>query len=174
MIQMREGFINFCSVNFVDVMRRKIQLYDLLQRLDIDRIKEIVKSHFTSIRGEWYRKNKIGKYEGYYSSVIYSYFASLGLQVRCEDATNHGRIGMTVVMEHVVFIIEFKTVEGSKDKGKAIRQIKEKNYAEKYKGLNLPIYLIGIDFDKTFNISMGESGNKTDLDGSELVSQLKT
>ena len=145
-----ETILNFYSFNRTSVSDNKIRLEEALLNCKIDEIKEIIKSHFASIPGEWYRKNKIGKYEGYYSSVIYSYFASLGLQVRCEDATNYGRIDMTVVMEHVVFIIEFKTVEGSKDKGKVIKQIKEKNYAEKYKGLKLPIYyLIGIDFDKT-------------------------
>ncbi|HIJ59409.1 MAG TPA: ATP-binding protein [Nitrospirae bacterium] len=144
-----EYVLKHYSVNFVDVTRRKIQLYELLQKLDIDGIKVIIQSHFASIPGEWYRKNKISKYEGYYSSIFYSYFASLGLNVRPEDTTSHGKIDMTVVMKHAVFIFEFKTIVRGKDKGKALKQIKEKNYAERYKGLNLPIFLIGIDFDKT-------------------------
>jgi len=142
-------------------MRNQSRLYDCLVECKIDEIKVIIQSHFTSIPGEWYRKNKIGKYEGYYCSVFYSYFASLGLSIKCEDMTNHGRIDMTVVMNHAVFIFEFKTTTGNKDKDKAIKQIKEKNYAEKCKGLNLPIYLIGLILTRQRGMLVFLNGKKT-------------
>lgn len=48
-----------------------------------------------------YRNNPIARYEGHsfsqvYASVFYSHFAALGLAVTVEDASHHGRVGMTV------------------------------------------------------------------------------
>ncbi|HIJ60276.1 MAG TPA: PD-(D/E)XK nuclease domain-containing protein, partial [Nitrospirae bacterium] len=127
----------------------QIRLIEVLERVELDKLREIIQSHFASIPHSWYRNNDIEGYEGYYSSVFYSYFASLGLNIRPEDITNYGNIDMTVVMNHGVFIFEFKVIEGDNEIGTALQQIKDKNYADKYRGLSLPIYLIGIDFDIT-------------------------
>jgi hypothetical protein len=44
--------------------------------------------------------------------------------------------------------MEFKVIENSKEKGKAIKQILQKEYYKKY--LNYEkIYIIGIEFNKT-------------------------
>ena len=32
--------------------------------------------------------------------------------------------------------------------GRALQQIKDKNYADKYKGSDAPVYLIGVEFSK--------------------------
>lgn len=32
--------------------------------------------------------------------------------------------------------------------GKALREIKERGYAEKYRAMGVPIYLVGIEFDR--------------------------
>jgi len=43
--------------------------------------------------------------------------------------------------------MEFKVLENEKERGKALKQIKEKEYFKKY--LNYEkIYLVGIEFDK--------------------------
>jgi len=144
--------------------RAQSRLYDCLIEGDIDGIREIMHSHFASIPYEWYRKNEIDKYEGYYASVFYAYFASIGVDVKAEDSTNHGKIDMAVVMGDKVLIFEFKCLRGKgtgdrrleigkrkaiKEKGPtAIEQLKIKGYAEKYKALKRPIYLIGIEFDR--------------------------
>ena len=89
------------------------------------------------------------KYEGYYVSVFYSYMKALGLDLVGEDCTNKGRIDLTIKLPNGIFIMEFKT-----DGKSAIKQIKEKNYHEKYLSENLPIFLVGIEFDiKEKNIS---------------------
>ena len=72
-------------------------------------------------------------YEAYYASIFYTYFASLGLDVRPEEVTNHGQVDMVVFLENKVFVFEFKVVELT-EKGSALQQIKEKKYYEKYLG----------------------------------------
>jgi hypothetical protein len=131
------------------VAKQNIQsnLYDILLENDLDGLKNIVFSFFASIPNDWYRKNRIAEYEGYYASVFYSYFASLGLDVTPEDATNHGKIDMTLQFNNFIYIFEFKVIELVKDDNSALQQINDKRYHEKYSD-HKDIYLIGIEFSK--------------------------
>lgn len=122
-----------------------LQLYTLLEANDLQGLKTLFHSFFASIPYHWYTNNDIQQYEGYYASVFYSYFAALGLDVIVEDATNHGRTDMTLKFNGRVYIFEFKVVELT-PKGEAMQQLKERRYADKYRHLNQPIYLIGVDF----------------------------
>ena len=92
-------------------------------------------------------KNNIAEYEGFYSSIVYSYLASLGYQLTPEDVTNQGQIDLTLIMEDKIIILEFKLAKyGSA--AEAIEQIKTRNYAAKYLASGKPIYLLGISFDE--------------------------
>jgi hypothetical protein len=104
-------------------------------------------SFFASIPHDWYRNNPIAQYEGYYASVFYSYFAALGLDIILEDTTNQGRIDMTVNFNQQVYLFEFKVVE-LVPQGKALQQLKDRGYADKYRSLGQPIHLIGVEFSK--------------------------
>jgi len=124
-----------------------VQLYRLLEANDFDSLKQLFHSFFASIPYHWYTNNHIQDYEGYYASVFYSYFAALGLKVVVEDCTNLGRIDMTLLFNQQVYLFEFKVVELARE-GKALGQIKAKGYADKYRTLGQPIYLIGVEFSK--------------------------
>lgn len=124
------------------------QLYRLLSKNDLDGLKILFHSFFASIPHQWYNNNDIQHYEGYYASVFYSYFASLGLNIILEDTSNLGRIDMTLQFNQQVYIFEFKVVELTPE-GKALQQIKDRGYADKYRALNQPLYLIGVEFSKT-------------------------
>ncbi|MDH3348956.1 MAG: ATP-binding protein, partial [Desulfobulbaceae bacterium] len=124
----------------------KLKLFQALRGNDFKAIQSIFHAFFASIPHDWYRKNELAGYEGYYCSVVYCYFAALGLHVRPEDAINHGRIDMTVDFENRIYIIEFKVNELT-EPGRALEQIKTKKYAEKYQGRD--IWLIGVEFSKT-------------------------
>ena len=126
---------------------QSILLYDLLEANDFDGLKGLFHSFFASIPHHWYTSNDIQTFEGFYASVFYSYFAALGLDVTVEDCTNHGRLDMTLKFNDQVYLFEFKVVELVPE-GKALQQIKDKRYADKYRGLNQPIHLIGVEFSK--------------------------
>ncbi len=123
------------------------QLYRLLLANDFDGLKQLFHSFFASIPYHWYSNNDIQHYEGYYASVFYSYFASLGLNITLEDISNLGRIDMTLKFNEQVYIFEFKVLEIVPE-GKALQQIKAKAYADKYRALEQAIYLIGVEFSK--------------------------
>ncbi|MCB1638800.1 MAG: ATP-binding protein, partial [Thiothrix sp.] len=121
------------------------QLYRLLNANDFAGLEQLFHSFFASIPHQWYHNNTIQNYEGYYASVFYSYFASLGLDIVLEDTSNLGRIDMTLKFNGQIYIFEFKVVELS-PAGQALQQIRDRAYADKYRALNRPVYLIGVEF----------------------------
>ena len=123
------------------------QLYRLLAANDLPALQPLFHAFFASIPHDWYRNSPIAQYEGYYASIFYSHFAALGLDIRLEDATNQGRIDMTVLFGGRVYIFEFKVVEGQAQ-GTALQQIKARAYADKYRASGQPIHLIGAAFSK--------------------------
>ena len=123
------------------------RLYDLLEANDFDGLQTLFHAFFASIPYEWYTNNDIARYEGYYASVFYSYFASLGMDVRVEDRSSHGRTDMAVLFNGHVYLFEFKVVELS-SAGAALAQLQERRYADKYRALGQPIHLIGVEFSK--------------------------
>ena len=80
------------------------QLYDLLLANDFAGLKTLFHAFFASIPYEWYTNNEIANYEGYYASVFYSYFASVGLDIAVEDSSSHGRLDMAVLFNDNGFI----------------------------------------------------------------------
>ena len=124
-------------------LQSKKDIYFSLLKADLEALKESFVSIFASIPYNNYTANNIEAYEGFYASVVYVYLQSLGLEIIGEDVTNLGRIDLTLFIEDKIYIIEFKV--GSDD---ALSQIKEKNYAQKYKNHNKEIYLVGINFSK--------------------------
>ena len=128
-------------------MANSIRLYRLLEANDFAGLKTLFHAFFASIPYEWYTNNDIAGYEGYYASVFYSYFAALGLDIRVEDSSNHGRLDMAVLFNDHVYLFEFKVVELA-SAGAALAQLKERCYADKYRGLGQPMYLIGVEFSK--------------------------
>ena len=128
--------------------KNKEDLYDILLANDLEKLKKLFFSFFASIPHDWYRKNTVANYEGYYASIFYCYFTAIGLDVRAEDVTNHGQVDMTVFFEDRVYVFEFKVIEMT-ESGSALSQIKEKKYYEKYEEIqNRKIYLIGVEFSK--------------------------
>ena len=126
----------------------KISLFHALNDGKLDQLKDIFFAFFASIPHDWYRKNELAGYEGYYASIFYCYFTALGLDVLAEDTTNKGKIDMRVKLNDRVFIFEFKVVELT-PAGKPLVQLKEKRYHEKYSAPRIEIFLVGIEFSKT-------------------------
>ena len=124
-----------------------IQLYELLSAHDFAELETLFRAFFASIPYEWHINNDIANYEGYYASVFYSWFAALGLDTRVEDSSSHGRLDMAVLFNNNVYLFEFKVVELS-SAGAAMAQLKERRYADKYRALGQPIYLIAVEFSK--------------------------
>ena len=119
----------------------------MLEANDFVGLERLFHAFFAGIPYDWYTNNDIAKYEGYYASVVYSYFAALGLDITVEDSSSHGRLDMAVRFNGNVYLFEFKVVEFA-TAGAAMAQLKAKRYADKYRASGQPIYLIGVEFSK--------------------------
>ncbi|WP_458735713.1 ATP-binding protein [Zobellella taiwanensis] len=124
-----------------------IRVLRLLQANDFTGLEQHFRALFAALPHDWYRNNPIAKYEGHYASVFYSHIAALGLRVTVEDASNTGKVDMAVEFNGHVYLFEFKVVEQVPG-GKALQQLKDRNYADKYRAQGLPIHLIGVEFSR--------------------------
>ena len=117
-----------------------------LRHADLDSVESELKRLFASIAADNYRKNNIARFEGYYASVIYSFFVGMGLRVIAEDVANLGRIDLSIQVAEQTYVIEFKVVKRKSKTNSALQQIIRQGYAAKYSG---KVYQIGIEFSET-------------------------
>ncbi len=115
------------------------ELLDLLNAGDAEGLEAVIRRLFASIAYNNFTNNSIQGYEGFYASVLYAYFASLGVEIIAEDVSNKGRIDLTLKVEGITWLFEFKVTDKE-----PLEQIKTMKYYEKYSGER---YLIGIVFD---------------------------
>ena len=145
-----------------------MRLARLLEAVDCEGLRELFHAFFASIPYQRYAagrcrrtNNDIANYEGFYASVFYSYFAALGYEITIEESTveessSHGRLDMAVRAGGQVYLFEFKVVELA-PAGSALAQLRERDYAAKYRGGGGPIHLIGVEFSRdTRNVTAFE------------------
>ena len=130
-----------------ELIRR--ELLAIMNTGDVERLEPVIKRLFASIAYNNFTNNDIERYEGFYASVLYACFASIGVEIIAEDVSNKGRIDLTLKAGGRTFLFEFKVSDGE-----PLEQIKRMKYYEKYCGER---YLIGIVFDpKARNVSRFE------------------
>ena len=160
-----------------------MRLARLLEAVDCEGLRELFHAFFASIPYQRYAagrcrrtNNDIANYEGFYASVFYSYFAALGYEIVVEESSSHGRLDMAVRAGGQVYLFEFKVVELALA-GSALAQLRERDYAAKYRGgggpipmggsrpsseaaglgEGQPIHLIGVEFSRdTRNVTAFE------------------
>ncbi len=124
-----------------------IQFYEAFNANDLARIIDLVKSIFKNIPSQIF----LSKAEAYYHSLIYLVFFYLGQYAESEINTNNGRLDCVVQTPTHIYILEFKL---DKSADEALKQIKERGYADKYAADSRPKVLVGINFSsqqKTVN-----------------------
>src|SRR3990167_472105 len=104
------------------------KLVACLAKKDLQGLGEVFHGYFSSIPHDWYRNNDIQHYEGFYASIVYSYFCALGYKTIAEDATNVGKIDLTIELPDKILILEFKLKKNG-DAISALQQIKDRHYA---------------------------------------------
>jgi hypothetical protein len=154
--EVQEAFNNellfYITKNYQEDRITEIKL--ILKNQEIEKLKEYIKILISSI------SYKILKNEYVYQAAIYgsiyatgyhivlSYNSGIQAFVIIEDNTSKGRIDLTVIVnKRIVYILEFKVIESEEEGGKALKQIKQKEYYKKYLNYDR-IYLVGIEFYK--------------------------
>jgi hypothetical protein len=144
---LNESLLNHLTGSPAQQAEHSARLYDLLLVNDFAGLESLFKAFFASIPYQWHTNNEIANYEGYYASVFYSYFASVGFDIVVEDSSSDGRLDMAVRFNDNVYLFEFKVVELASE-GAAMAQLRQKGYADKYRDRGEPIHLIGVEFSR--------------------------
>ncbi len=144
-VSLNDWILDFLTKVVQEKQENQRKLEEIIDRNDLEGMRELFHRFFASIPYDWYRRNQLAGYEGYYASIFYAYFTSAGFDVRAEDTTSHGKIDMTVQYKDRAYIFEFKVVRDENGRGSALTQIKERRYWEKYSVSE--VYLIGVEFD---------------------------
>lgn len=142
---LNDALLPALGVNRNDAQDLQLKLLNILDKHDVAGLEIHLRALYASIPHDWYRNNPIAQYEGHYASVFYSHFAALALNITVEDASNHGRVDMTVDFGGHIYLFEFKVVEQLPE-GKALAQLIEKGYADKYRASGKPLHLVGVEF----------------------------
>jgi hypothetical protein len=155
-VQFRLGFPNLevkrsLSLLFMSVCSPRKFEYHLQQELikgvlqgKPELFEDPLHQFFSSLPFDWFKFSGMEKYEGYWSSLIYSIFATIGVHLQAEDTTNRGKVDLCLFYESRYYLIEFKMSNNNED---PIAQIKNKGYADKYKQPGREIWAVGITFD---------------------------
>lgn len=115
------------------------QIQSTLKQGNLSRCIDLIKSLFAGIPYSISNKQD----ESYFHTLFYLMLSGSGVFVETEVLTSDGRIDLTAHYPDTIYIFEFKCNQTAK---KAIEQIKQKNYPQKYKHIDKPILLVGINF----------------------------
>ena len=142
---LNDSLLEYLARGSAQIVRNKIRLLDILEANDFSQLKGLFHAFFASIPYERYTHNDIARFEGFYASVVHSYFAGAGFDVVVEDSSSHARLDMAVCFNGNVYLFEFKVLEHAGE-GAAMAQLKERRYADKYRARGEPIHLIAVEF----------------------------
>ncbi len=131
----------------VAVAAESRELRRLMRENDFAGLERRFRAFLASIPNEWYANTGMAGYEAHYASVFYSHFAAAGMDVRAEESTARGRSDLAVLHGGGVYLFEFKVADG-KPQGRALAQIRERGYADKYRRPGVPVHLIGVEFGR--------------------------
>lgn len=116
-----------------------VLLSEYLKKEDIEAFFETATAIFASVP---YTLNT-NRDEAYFHTLFYLMVSASGAEVGTEVLTCRGRIDLAAEFSDKVYIMEFKCGRSAKA---ALKQIREKGYAEKYRQSGKKIILMGIDF----------------------------
>jgi len=128
------------------------ELGHLLAVNNFDEFGKRLKAYFSEVPHQWYDTSEVERFEAHYASMLFMAFRAIGMDLRLEDSSSHGRSDMTLLHEKQVFVLEFKVAqEGSKVEqalDHAMYQMHERGYANKYRNRSEPIRLVALVFGR--------------------------
>ena len=123
---------------------------ELLEAGDFEGFRSGIHSFLSGVPYQWNTVGDLGRYEAWYGSLVYACFQSAGVSLRMEESTGRGRSDMMVFCGGQVFVLEFKVVEQAGEAESAgdaaLSQIRERGYAEKYRGKGQPVRGVAVVF----------------------------
>ncbi len=137
----------FAQINESDIDNYIYEIRQALEVNDIESFCDQLRSLFANISYQLHIDQ-----EKYYHSLFQFMGKLLGMNFQSESVTDKGRIDVTIIAHKYIYIIECKFNQSAE---KALKQIEDKQYYEKYLKKKKKIILVGISFNrKTTNFSI--------------------
>ena len=155
--EVRYGFLDNLLPAYTPIRTDKTGLsiwefYEQIEAGDVDGFMQKMKGIISGIPYDNLTEKDLALREQNYQTAVYLVFALMNQFVHTEVHCATGRADCVVEFKDKVYIFEFKltsneTAEGTSAQN-AVKQIKEKNYADKYSGSGKKIIAIGASFDE--------------------------
>ncbi len=133
-----------------DVADKGDKLLQRLARQDFDGFAEELRAYLAGIPYLWHEAGNLSRYESWYASLLYMSFRGIGADLRVEEVSNRGRSDLVLLHAGQVFVMEFKVVKEASGTDatldRAMAQIRERGYDEKYRDRGESIHLVGMVF----------------------------
>lgn len=150
--EVRYGFLynlfpSYCNVVYADGPFCIAQFYRDIIAGRLEEFMQRLKSIMASLPYDNIKKDtdeSLALREHNFQVCVYLVFALLGQFIELEVPVANGRTDALIKTETAIYIFEFKLKESAEA---ALKQIKEKKYAERYKAEKKKIMLIGVSFD---------------------------
>ncbi|WP_428771046.1 ATP-binding protein [Treponema sp. HNW] len=150
--EVRYGFLDNLLPAYTSVKSDKTGLsiwefYEQIEAADIDGFMEKLKGIISGIPYDSLTEKDLALREQNYQTAVYLVFALMNQFVHTEVHCAAGRADCTVEFPDKVYIFEFKlTANGTADD--ALKQIREKGYADRFSGSGKKVIAVGASFDE--------------------------
>ena len=143
----------------------------LLEANDFAGFADQLRSWLASIPYQWHNKGDLARYEAWYASLLHMCFRAIGVDVRGEEASSHGRADMVVHLGEQVFVLEFKMANDESDAEDALdaafTQMRERRYADSYRAQSVHLVAVACGREvrnllevKAEPVSLGDSSQE--------------
>ncbi len=145
-ISLNQGLLQYLGKTVTDVVDQGRGLRSSLETHDFAGFAATLKAWLASIPYQWHTTGDLARYEAWYASLLHMAFRSIGVDVRGEAATSHGRADMVVSLGEQVFILEFRMADGpdaaEATLAAAFTQMHGRGYADTYR--DRTVHLVAI------------------------------
>jgi len=149
-MEVKESFLNYLLSNFINenvshIRPLYMNLIKYFREEKIEKAIDIIKSIFAKIPYTLHIPS-----ESYYHSLFYMILSLMGVKIDIDVLSDKGRIDGLMEFSDKVYLIEFKYEKSGSDMekilDKAIKQIKDKKYYERFIGEGKRIIFLGVAF----------------------------
>ena len=148
--EVKEAFVTYLFASFTQNELGKIQpaaenLREYLETENLEGFMNIIRALLAKIPYPLHIEK-----EAYYHSLFYMILVLMGVEIDLEVLTDKGRIDGVLAFENKIYLIEFKYAKAGSNMTRltnnAVKQIKTKNYGERFLNDSRPLIYLGVGF----------------------------
>ena len=144
------GLLEQITSEGIDPMVQSNAFFHHLIENDFDAFADRVREFCAGIPYHWHIKTQLSRFEAWFVGLIFALLQSSEGDVRLEEPTSHGRSDMVVLAGGQIFVLEFKMAKNGESTEnaleRALSQMRERDYAGKYRGRGESIHLLALVF----------------------------